>query len=54
MRSIAVLGAFAAFLGIAADWPGFRGPHTDGTSDEHGLPVHWSATENVVWGDGVR
>lgn len=30
-------------------WPQFRGPAAAGTSDEPGLPVKWSRTENVVW-----
>ncbi len=33
----------------AGDWPGWRGPHGDGTSDEKGLPVKWSAADNVAW-----
>jgi outer membrane protein assembly factor BamB len=33
----------------AADWPGFRGPGGRGVSDETGLPLKWSATENVAW-----
>src|SRR5207244_4437878 len=28
---------------------GFRGPKNLGVSDETGLPVRWSETENVVW-----
>lgn len=31
------------------NWPQFRGPTGQGTSDEKGLPVKWSADENVVW-----
>ena len=27
----------------------WRGPRQDGTSRETGLPVEWSATENIVW-----
>jgi outer membrane protein assembly factor BamB len=34
---------------MGADWPGFRGPAGNGISDERGLPVKWSATENLVW-----
>ncbi len=30
-------------------WPEFRGPTGDGHSDCRGLPVTWSATENVAW-----
>jgi outer membrane protein assembly factor BamB len=34
---------------LAADWPRFRGPHSSAVSDDKGLPVKWSDTENVVW-----
>jgi outer membrane protein assembly factor BamB len=34
---------------LGADWAGFRGPNAGGLSDERGLPVKWSAAENVVW-----
>src|SRR5436309_12217379 len=52
----------------ADNWPGWRGPRGDGTSAETGVPVRWTATENVrrktplpgvghsspvVWGDHV-
>jgi outer membrane protein assembly factor BamB len=33
----------------AGDWPGWRGPHGDGTSDETGLPVKWGANDNIAW-----
>jgi outer membrane protein assembly factor BamB len=33
----------------AADWPQWRGPSGTGTTSETGLPVRWSATENVAW-----
>jgi len=33
----------------AGDWPGWRGPRGDGTSDEVNVPVRWSQTENVAW-----
>jgi outer membrane protein assembly factor BamB len=32
-----------------ADWPQFRGPRGDGSSDERGLPVKWGPDENLVW-----
>ncbi|MCB1129200.1 MAG: PQQ-binding-like beta-propeller repeat protein, partial [Verrucomicrobiae bacterium] len=42
--------AFAtAGLGLAENWPGFRGPRGDGTSLETGVPVHWSASSNLLW-----
>lgn len=31
------------------DWSQFRGPGGQGKSDAKGLPMNWSATENVVW-----
>ena len=33
----------------SADWPQFRGPGGRGTSTNTGLPLTWSATENLVW-----
>jgi outer membrane protein assembly factor BamB len=36
-------------LAVAADWPDWRGPARTGTSPAKGLPVRWSATENVAW-----
>lgn len=34
---------------LAQDWPEFRGPSGQGTSDERGLPLTWSETKNVRW-----
>src|SRR5215472_7111991 len=34
---------------VAEDWPQWRGPSSQGISAETGLPVHWSAKENVAW-----
>jgi outer membrane protein assembly factor BamB len=34
---------------FAADWTGFRGPGTRGVSEETGLAVSWSETENLAW-----
>lgn len=53
MRRIAPV-AFAILLVSAApsqgtDWPQWRGPALDGTSDETGLPLQWSPTENIAW-----
>ncbi len=38
-----------SLVASAADWPRFRGPSGVATSDETGLPVTWSDTENVAW-----
>ena len=34
---------------MAENWPAWRGPRLDGTSTEKQVPVHWSATSNVLW-----
>ena len=34
---------------LADNWPAWRGPRGDGVCDERGLPLNWSATENVRW-----
>jgi len=34
---------------FAGDWPGWRGPRGDGSSDETGIPTRWSKTDNVAW-----
>jgi outer membrane protein assembly factor BamB len=49
LRSIVWLMAVAASPLLAADWPQWRGPDLRGTSPESGLPVRWSAQENVAY-----
>jgi outer membrane protein assembly factor BamB len=34
---------------FAGEWPHWRGPFLNGSSDEKNLPSFWSQTENVVW-----
>ena len=34
---------------VASDWPQFRGPNSQGSTDATNLPLKWSDTENVVW-----
>jgi outer membrane protein assembly factor BamB len=46
------LAGLLALAGAATadeNWPQWRGPRLDGTSDSTGLPVEWSATKNVKW-----
>ena len=33
----------------AGDWPHWRGPFFNGSSDEQHLPSQWSTTENIAW-----
>ena len=47
---VGIILALATVSGIgASDWPQWRGPQGTGVSDEAGLPVTWSATENIAW-----
>jgi outer membrane protein assembly factor BamB len=49
MKRYVFLLALAAGPALAADWTQFRGPGSTAVSPETGLPVKWSATENVRW-----
>ncbi len=53
LRSLFLFLPLAATPTVAqehdAQWPGWRGPHANGTSTATGLPTTWSADENVVW-----
>jgi outer membrane protein assembly factor BamB len=57
-----VRGAFAVLLALAVwvpvsiggppaseEWPGWRGPRRDGTSQESGFPLQWSPSEGILW-----
>ncbi len=33
----------------AADWPQWRGPYFNGSTDEKPLPSDWSKTKNIAW-----
>ncbi len=41
--------AMLTALARGEDWPEFRGPTGQGISTTHGLPIEWSATNNVAW-----
>lgn len=34
---------------MARDWPQWRGPFLNGSTDETNLPDSWSKTENILW-----
>ena len=38
-----------ASLAEAGDWPQWRGPFFNGSTDEKDLPSDWSKTENIAW-----
>ncbi len=52
MRTSAALAWFVATLACVSygsEWPQWRGPFFNGTTDEAGLPASWSRTEHVAW-----
>ncbi len=49
-----VVSCLLAAGAFAEDWPCWRGPTHQGISTEKGIPVKWSATENIVWKTEVR
>ncbi|MGD8499038.1 MAG: PQQ-binding-like beta-propeller repeat protein [Phycisphaerales bacterium] len=52
MRKYSVFVIFV-FVGVcvarAGDWPQWRGPYFNGSTDEKNLPSNWSQTENIAW-----
>lgn len=46
---LATLMSATALAAAAADWPHWRGPELRGSSPERGLPLRWSARENVAF-----
>ena len=43
------LGALFPLAATAADWPQFRGPDGQGSSNAGPVPVEWSTTKNIAW-----
>jgi outer membrane protein assembly factor BamB len=44
----------AAVLADEPNWPQWRGPHRNGVSSATGLPIEWSADENVLWKTAIE
>ena len=50
IHAAVLTGFLLASVRLAAgDWPQWRGPSSQGISEEAGLPARWSARENVAW-----
>src|SRR5262245_51486192 len=48
-RLLLTLALCSCTTALAADYPRFRGPDGSGVSAEKGLPLTWSARDNVAW-----
>lgn len=46
---LALTLCLAPLTATAEDWPAWRGPRLDGTSNDTNVPLRWSATDNVAW-----
>jgi len=46
---LAALVLVPSCLARAGDWPQWRGPLLNGSTDEQDLPSSWSKTENIAW-----
>ena len=44
-----VLVLVALSVAQASDWPQWRGPYFNGSTDEKNLPSNWSKTDKIVW-----
>jgi outer membrane protein assembly factor BamB len=40
---------FVLSITRAGDWPQWRGPYFNGSTDEKNLPTDWSKTDNIAW-----
>lgn len=49
LMAAALLVPCLAAAAVAGDWTCFRGPGGMGVSDETGLPVKWTSSENIAW-----
>jgi outer membrane protein assembly factor BamB len=52
MTSVAWITLLSIIAGpppASGNWPEFRGPSGDGHSNATGIPLKWSASENVTW-----
>ena len=48
-RLLLLMFAVSTLCGAADNWPQWRGPNLNGTTDASGLALTWSTTDNVVW-----
>lgn len=52
-RPLSAVAVFIAATAFAGNWPNWRGPNQDGSSDEKNLPEKFSKTAGVKWAADV-
>ena len=48
-RLLIVLVTLTGMAAASENWPQWRGPNLNGTSESTGLPVRWTESDNVAW-----
>ncbi|MFM9960304.1 MAG: PQQ-binding-like beta-propeller repeat protein [Planctomycetaceae bacterium] len=48
-RWVVLCSCVCSSVGQAENWPGWRGPRGDGSSEESQVPVTWSESEHIAW-----
>ncbi|HAH43516.1 MAG TPA: hypothetical protein DCM07_01430, partial [Planctomycetaceae bacterium] len=43
------LSLFLASTTLAGNWPGWRGPTSNGVAEGSGYPVSWDSSKNILW-----
>jgi outer membrane protein assembly factor BamB len=49
LTALLFMAATFASPALAENWPGWRGPERTGVTNDSGVPIQWSATDNVLW-----
>ena len=49
LLAVVVCLVFASSRAVAADWTRFRGPDGSGVAGDTGVPLRWSAQQNIAW-----
>lgn len=49
LLTVNLFGAFSAVNALADNWPNWRGPYFNGSSEEKGFPSKFSPEEGVAW-----
>ena len=49
LTALLLVAATFASPALAENWPGWRGPERTGVTKDSGVPIQWSATDNVLW-----
>ena len=49
LLATALLSLFITAPSYAGNWPGWRGPNSNGVAEGSGYPVSWDSSKNILW-----